>query len=92
SRAYFFRPTYSEPQPLMSVDSKLDSGHSVEYEIQTEVPARWLYRWLTTSPDGGPRLTAHVRYYRRHTSTPDWHSRRQDLDAALLGLGLRWAL
>lgn len=91
SRAFFFEPAYMEPQPYMSVDSKLDSGNSMEYEIQTTVPGAWVLRWIDgDSDEDAVQLTGHVRYYRRHTSNPDWHSRRQNLDAMLFGLGLQW--
>jgi hypothetical protein len=89
-RAYFFKPTYSEPEPYMSVDAKLDSGHSMEYEFQTTVPGGWVLPGVDGDADETMQLTGYVRYYHRHTSSPDWHSRRRDLDAVLFGLGFQW--
>lgn len=89
-RAYFFKPAYSEPERYMTVDAKLDSGHSMEYELQTTVPGRWVLPGVDGDSDETVRLTGYVRYYHRHTSTPDWHSRRQDLDAMLFGVGFQW--
>ena len=89
-RAYFFKPAYSEPEPYMSVDAKLDSGHSMEYEFQTTVPGSWILPGVDGESDETMQLTGYVRYYHRYTSTPDWHSRRQNLDAVLFGLGFQW--
>ena len=68
-RAYFFKPAYSEPEPYMSVDAKLDSGHSMEYEFQTTVPGSWILPGVDGESDETMQLTGYVRYY-RHRDTP----------------------
>ena len=88
-RASFFEPSYDGPQTYMSVDSKLDSGHTVEYQVQGTFQGSLIGGFLD---DERIEITTHLNYYRRHTSTPDWHSRSRDLDAIVSGLGFRYRL
>jgi hypothetical protein len=87
--AFFFRPVYTEPEKYMTVDSKLDSSHSLEYQFRLQVSGS-LVSWLP-GPDGDDvDLTTTASYYRRHTVTADWHSRRKILDAIITSLGYRY--
>ncbi len=91
SRAFFFEPGYSQPQPFMTVDSKLDRGYTTEFQVR----AVWASAQLKEKPILGVlsrwkgAFTARFTFYMRHTDTPNWHSRYRTLYAYLFSFGYR---
>ena len=89
SKASFFKPVYTEPEPFITVDNKLDAGYSNELQLK-----------LTINGGKGRRIpflnSEQMQYllglniYRRHTDTPDWYSHRQTLWASYFNVGLRY--
>lgn len=88
TRAFFFKPAYTAPEPYMSVDPKLDSGHSTDYELTLTVKGGHWPGLLLRSPN--TELNFRFNFYHRHTASPDWHSRRTELFAYLFSTGIRY--
>jgi hypothetical protein len=87
--ADFFRATYGEPRRYMTVDSRLDSSHSLEYEASVHLEGD-MVEWIPGLDAERSALEARCAYYHRRTTTPDWHSRLRTLDALTTSVGLRY--
>ncbi|MEZ4650041.1 MAG: DUF3570 domain-containing protein [Candidatus Eisenbacteria bacterium] len=88
-RAEFFRDSYDGTERYLTVDSKLDSSRSTEYQFRA-VFAGSLVRGLGILDPDRSEVEAHVDLYERTTATPDWHSRREELRASLVSVGVRY--
>jgi len=81
SRAYFFEPEYLQPQPLMTVDIKLDKGYSNELQLGLT---------LSDTEDEQVEYNLALNIYQRHTQTSYWFNGKKDLIAANFNIGLRY--
>ena len=88
-RAEFFRDAYDGTERYLTVDSKLDSGHSIEYEFRSTLAGSLVGGFGVFDPDR-MALESRVQLYRRSTTTPDWHSRREEMTATVVGIGIRY--
>lgn len=88
-RAYFYEEAYTSPQPLMAVDSKLDSGNSQEYQFKLRINGEML-NLLPIFSDEHVDFSFKFNFYRRHTTTVDWHARTRDLYAIITSFGFRY--
>jgi hypothetical protein len=93
SRAFFFKPEYTERERYMTVDSKLNSAYSNELQFDVHYSG---VRFKNTAllrhllHDEKSDLHTIIKLYHRHTASPDWHSRRRDLLAMVLSVGYRY--
>jgi hypothetical protein len=85
--AEFFAPVYAAPRRYMTVDSRLDSSHSLEYQASIHL-ADGLVRWIPALDAERTSVDARATYYHRRTTTPNWHSRLRTLDALATSLGI----
>ncbi|MCP5046926.1 MAG: DUF3570 domain-containing protein [bacterium] len=90
-RAYFFKPDYTVPERLMTVDSTLDSGYSWEFKLSARLSGT-LVKMLVPSSWNREKFDFNLKFtlYHRHTDTPNWHSRNQNLYAYLTSIGFRY--
>jgi hypothetical protein len=88
TKAYFFKGTYTEAEPLMGVDSKLNSGYTNDVSINLSYKGNKNTKLPFLNNE---RLTflASVGFYHRHTDSPDWVIRISELYAYLITLGLK---
>ncbi len=92
TRANFFKPQYPSAEPYMTVDSKLNSSVSDEFQFKLEIQSGLLKRvplFNLLALDNSAFL-ADVDFYHRRTPTPDWFSRYRDLYAYILSFGWRY--
>lgn len=88
-RAEFFRETYDGSERYLTVDSKLDSGHSTEYQFQSVLAGSLVRGFGVLDPDR-TEIDVHVDLYERTTRTPDWHRRREQMRAVLGSISIRY--
>ncbi len=92
-KASFFKPDYDGSEKYMTVDGQLDKSYSQEYGIRVSILGQWfkdkalLQHVLNNS---GSDISLAAKLYHRHTNTRNWHSRRRDLLALLLGVGVKF--
>lgn len=89
TRAFFFKPVYTHPEQYMSVDGKLNSGHSDEAVFSLILRGSKIYDVPFISSDK-LSLTGSFGFYRRYTDSPDWFTDLQVLYAYILSAGLRY--
>ena len=91
SKAFFFQSTYSQPEPLMAVDAKLNKSYSNDYQFKISVNGGHLSRIpLLANPK--VQFNFRLNFYHRHSETPDWHSRSKNLYAYIVSTGVRYKL
>ena len=92
SKAFFFEPDYSDPMPLMAVDSKLDKGYSTAFQFDVVFGGSSLDRVPVLAWFADQKMEFNLKFnlYRRHTAFPDWHSRFKNLYAYVISLGYRY--
>ena len=88
TKAYFFKETYTEIEPLMAVDSKLNSGYtndvslSLSYKGNKDTKIPILNNEKLT-------IMGSIGFYHRHTDSPDWVMRMSELYAYLISFGFK---
>ena len=88
TKAYFFKPEYTVPEALMGVDSKLNSGYTSQLSLDLEIKgSKELNLPLLTSDK--VTFVSSIGIYHRHTDSPDWAVRLQELYAYLLSFGFK---
>ena len=87
--AFFFKPVYTQPEQYMSVDGKLNSGHSDEAVFSLVLKGSKIYDVPFINSDK-LSLTGSFGFYRRYTDSPDWFTDLQTLYAYILSAGLRY--
>lgn len=92
SRAFFFEPRYTSLATFMTVDSKLDKGYSTELQLEATFGGEAMQRipLVRMFTSDKMELSVKLNYYRRHTETPDWHSRYKTLHAYIFSVGYRY--
>ncbi|MBI5404495.1 MAG: DUF3570 domain-containing protein [Ignavibacteriae bacterium] len=88
TRAYFFKEIYTEVEPLMAVDSKLNSGYTNDVSLGFSYKGNKENRIPVLNNE---KLTflGSIGFYHRHTDSPDWAMRMNDLYAYLISLGFK---
>jgi len=88
TKAYFFKEAYVEVEPLMAVDSKLNSGYTNDISLSFTYKGNKENRLPILNNE---KLTflASVGFYHRHTDSPDWVMRMSELYAYLISLGFK---
>lgn len=93
SKASFFEGKYIAVQEFVTVDSKLAEQYSHEINLETSfLPLTEDDDEENTEPKGmfdKWEVSPSVTFYLRHSTTPDWHSRRQDLLAFIPSISFR---
>lgn len=90
SRAFFFKPAYDQPEPYMSVDSKLDRGFSNELEFRLTLQGHDRYGLPQFLMNDNIQFNIYVAFYHRHTDSPNWFSNRKDLFSLITNIGVRY--
>jgi hypothetical protein len=88
TRAFFFKPVYTQLEKYMAVESSLNSGYSNQILLTLTFSGHKKYRFPLLNSDKMQIITS-IGFYHRHTDTPDWHSLYTELYAYLFNLGFR---
>lgn len=88
TRAFFFKPVYTQVEQYMAVEGSLNSGYSNEGLLTLTFSGNKKYKVPLLNSDKMQIITT-VGFYHRHTDTPDWHSLYTELYAYLFNLGFR---
>lgn len=88
TKAYFFKPVYLTPEPYMAVDSKLNSGYTNDISIGLNFSGS--KGNIIPLLNENMTLITKLGFYHRHTDSPDWFSRMNDLYAYLITLGWKY--
>lgn len=89
TKAFFFKPVYTQVEQYMSVDGKLNSGYSDEAVLNLVLRGNKKYNVPFLNSDK-LSLTGSIGFYRRYTDSPDWFTDYQILYAYTMSLGLRY--
>ena len=90
SRAYFFEPKYFQPQPLMTVDIKLDEGYSNELQLGLTLEGGRGQDYLPFLISENVQYNLALNIYQRHTQTGYWFNGYKTLIAANFNIGIRY--
>ncbi len=91
TKAYFFKPEYSVPETFMGVDSKLNSGYTTDFAIGINLKGDKSFKLPLLNSDK-VTFMASLGVYHRHTDSPDWVMRLQDLYAFLINFGFKFSI
>ncbi|MFI5144912.1 MAG: DUF3570 domain-containing protein [Ignavibacteria bacterium] len=91
SRAYFFKPSYTQIEQYMTVDSYLNSGYSNELSLNLTINGSKKFDFPLLNNDK-IQFNGTVGFYHRYTDSPDWFSRYMHLYAYLFNIGIRYFL
>ena len=81
SKAFFFKPFYTSSDKYRTVDIKLDSGNSMEYQLG-----------FVFLKNEDLEYNFNLNIYTRNSSTPYWFNNKKNLFATNFNLGLRYKL
>jgi hypothetical protein len=90
SRAYFFKPEYMHPEPLMTVDIKLDEGYSNELQLGLTLNGGRGQDYLPFLTSENMQYNISLNIYNRQTETGYWYNGKKSLLAANYNFGLRY--
>jgi hypothetical protein len=90
SRAYFFKPEYQEPEPLMTRDIKLDNAYSNELQLELILNGGRGQDYLPFLISENVQYNFGLNIYQRHTETGYWYNGNTDLIAANINIGIRY--
>jgi hypothetical protein len=88
TKAYFFKSTYEQVEPLMGVDSKLNSGYTNDASISLSYKGNKNNSFPILNNEK-ITLLASLGFFHRHTDSPDWVMRLSELYAYLISLGIK---
>jgi hypothetical protein len=91
TKAYFFKPVYNVIEPLMGVDSKLNSGYSSDISLSINLRGNKNVG-LPIFNNEKLIFTASFGFFHRHTDSPDWSSRMLELYAYLINFGFKFSI
>ncbi len=91
NKAYFFKATYTVPEPLMAVDSKLNSGYTNDISVNLEYKGN-RYTGIPIINNDKVTFLASLGFFHRHTDSPDWVMRMSELYAYLISFGFKFSL
>ena len=89
SRAYFFKSEYLQPEPLMTVDVKLDDLYSDELQLGLTLRGGKGQDYLPFLTSEKVQYHLGLNIYHRHTQTGYWYNGEKNLLAANFNIGLR---
>ena len=89
TKAYFFKPEYLVAEPLMVVDSKLNSGYTNDISLGLNFRGSSNIKFPLLNNENLTLITK-FGFYHRHTDSPDWYSRMNDLYAYLITIGFKY--
>ena len=90
SRAFFFKPTYLAPEEFMTVDIKLDSGYSNQFELKFILNGGNRHSFLPFLKDERVQYVFNLNFYLRHTDSPYWFNNSSNLFATNFNIGIRY--
>jgi hypothetical protein len=88
TKAYFFKETYTDVEPLMAVDSKLNSGYTNDVSISLSYKGNKNTQFPILNNEKVTFLGS-IGFYHRHTDSPDWVMRMSELYAYLISFGFK---
>jgi len=88
TKAFFFKPVYTQPETFMSVDSKLNSGNSNDLTVELTLNGNPEYNFPIINNKKVTLITS-LGIYHRHTDSPDWSSRLSELYAYVFSIGVK---
>ncbi|MCX6166336.1 MAG: DUF3570 domain-containing protein [Ignavibacteriae bacterium] len=88
TKAFFFKEIYSQPEPFMGVDSKLNSGFTNDASVSLSFKGNKNYR-IPILNNEKVTLMMSLGFFHRHTDSPDWVMRLKELYAYLISLGFK---
>ncbi|MEO8512456.1 MAG: DUF3570 domain-containing protein [Ignavibacteria bacterium] len=89
TKAFFFKPQYTQVETYMSVDSKLNSGYSDQVMLSMVFKGKKGAGFPFFSNEK-LSLTGSAGFYRRQNDSADWFSHYTTLYAYLLSIGIRY--
>lgn len=89
-RAFFFKEHYDVPEPLMTVDSKLDRGYSNELEFKLSLNGGEQFEGVPFLMNENVQFNMLINLYHRHTATPNWFSGSRNLFSLIMSFGIRY--
>ncbi len=89
TKAFFFKPVYTQPDQYMSVDGKLNSGYTDEAVLYLVLRGSKKFKVPFISNEN-LSLTGSFGFYRRYTDSPDWFTGYKILYAYITSIGLRY--
>jgi hypothetical protein len=90
SRASFFKPVYTQPEPLMSADIKLDKGYSNELQLGFILNGGPHQDYLPFLTNEKVQYNFSLNFYQRHTQSGYWFNGSKNLFATNFNIGLRY--
>ncbi len=88
TKAYFFKPEYTTVESLMTVDGKLNSGYTNQLTLELEIKGYKGSGFPFLNNDKVSFVSS-VGIYHRHTDSPDWATRLQEMYAYLFSIGFK---
>ena len=88
TKAFFFKPIYTEIESFMGVDSKLNSGYTNDFSIGFTFKGNKNVDFPIISNEKISLMTS-FGIYHRHTDSIDWIMRMSDLYAILINIGIK---
>jgi hypothetical protein len=88
TKAYFFKSEYTQVEPLMGVDSKLNSGYTTDASVGFTFQGNKNLDFPIINNDNVALMTS-LGIYHRHTDSVDWIMRMADLYAILINIGVK---
>ena len=90
SRAYFFKPEYTQPEDLMTADIKLEEGYSNEVQLGLTLSGGRDQDYLPFLTDENVQYNLALNIYQRHTLTGYWFNGEKNLIATDFNIGIRY--
>jgi len=90
TKAFFFKPWYTNSDHYRTVDIKLDNGHSNELQIDLVLSGGEKQNFLPFLEDKHIQYILNLMLYSRHTGSPYWFNNLKDLFAAGINIGIRY--
>jgi hypothetical protein len=89
TRAFFFKPVYTQVEQYMTVDDKLNSGYSDEVTVNLTLRGK---KGASVSLFSNEKFTwtGSFGFYRRYLDSPNWITHYNILYAYLFSIGLRY--
>jgi Protein of unknown function (DUF3570) len=90
TRAFFFKPTYLEPEQYMTSDIKLEAGNSNEVQLSLVLTGGDRQEYLPFLKDERVQYILNLNFYARHTDSPYWYNNKSNLFATDFNIGIRY--
>ena len=90
SQAFFFKPNYLVPEQYMTTDIKLDAGHSNQLLLDLILSGGDKQNFLPFMKDERVQYIFNLSFYSRHTDSPYWFNKLNNLFATNINIGIRF--